>query len=539
MEKLSPYHFKIATEEEEFEAIHRLNYRTFVEEIPQHAPAAVPRLVDKFHAQNTYIVCRHENRLVGMVAFRGQRPFSLDEKLPHLDARLPIGRRPCELRLLAVEPTHRHGVVLRGLIGFVANHARAQGHDLAVISGTTRQLKLYRHLGFEPFGPLVGGPNAQFQPMLLTLENFVRKERGFMPPAQRSTSITAPANFLTGPVEVLECVRAAFSQPPVSHRAAPFLHELEAVVRQLCGLTNAGRVGILVGSGTLANDVVGGQLKLEPASGLVLSNGEFGERLIDHARRWKLTFETHRLAWGRPFDLAAVAAQLDQRGKTGWLWAVHSETSTGMLNDLNGLKRICAERGIKLCLDCISSLGTVPVDLCGVTFAAGVSGKGFAAYPGLALVFHHHPIPPSPDQLPRYLDLGFAANEAGVYFTHSSNLISALLAALRRLNESHFAGLIQAGTRLRRELRAAGFEIISPEEHATPAVVTLALPPTLDSLTVGRRLEQAGYLVGHASEYLRRRNWLQICLMGCWAESALTALLSELGRIRATVSSSR
>src|SRR5438132_1659195 len=46
---------KIATQEWEFEAIHRLNYKTFVEEIPQHAARAAPRLVDKFHLENTYI----------------------------------------------------------------------------------------------------------------------------------------------------------------------------------------------------------------------------------------------------------------------------------------------------------------------------------------------------------------------------------------------------------------------------------------------------------------------------------------------------
>ena len=53
----SALQFKIATEEWEFEQIHELNYRTFVEEIPQHQPAEQPRLVDKFHEENTYLIC--------------------------------------------------------------------------------------------------------------------------------------------------------------------------------------------------------------------------------------------------------------------------------------------------------------------------------------------------------------------------------------------------------------------------------------------------------------------------------------------------
>jgi hypothetical protein len=83
---------KIATEAWEFEQIHQLNYRTFVEEIPQHAPNPEGRLVDRFHAQNHYVIVLNGRELVGMVAWRHQRPFSLDSKVPNLDAHLPAGR---------------------------------------------------------------------------------------------------------------------------------------------------------------------------------------------------------------------------------------------------------------------------------------------------------------------------------------------------------------------------------------------------------------------------------------------------------------
>src|SRR2546426_6909119 len=85
--------FKIATEDWEFEAIHRLNYKTFVEEIPQHRDNPEQRLVDKFHAENTYAICLNGEQLAGMVAGRAKRPFSLDQKLPNLDAHLPAGRK--------------------------------------------------------------------------------------------------------------------------------------------------------------------------------------------------------------------------------------------------------------------------------------------------------------------------------------------------------------------------------------------------------------------------------------------------------------
>ena len=98
-----PLVFKFANEDWEFEQIHRLNYRTFVEEIPQHHASPTHRLVDRFHPENTYLICLSGRKLAGMLAARGNRPFSLDQKLENLDSYLPAGRKVCEIRLLAIE----------------------------------------------------------------------------------------------------------------------------------------------------------------------------------------------------------------------------------------------------------------------------------------------------------------------------------------------------------------------------------------------------------------------------------------------------
>ena len=74
MLQLGKYHFKRAETADEIEQIHRLNYRTFVEEIPQHTAQEPGRLVDKFHAKNTYFVAVSEGSVVGMVCFHDQPP---------------------------------------------------------------------------------------------------------------------------------------------------------------------------------------------------------------------------------------------------------------------------------------------------------------------------------------------------------------------------------------------------------------------------------------------------------------------------------
>ncbi|HUD82084.1 MAG TPA: aminotransferase class V-fold PLP-dependent enzyme [Candidatus Saccharimonadales bacterium] len=519
--------FKVATEDWEFEQVHQLNYKTFVEEIPQHQPSNSPRLVDKFHSENTYLICLSGRRVVGMSAARGRRPFSLDQKIPNLDSHLPPGRRVCEIRLLSVEKQFRNGQVFRGLTTLMWQFGLEHGYDLAVISGTTRQQKLYRHLGFVPFGPQVGMGDAMFQPMYLTLENFEKQAEEFLREPIRARG---PASFLPGPVAIHAQVRQAFERVPESHRSDHFISEFQSVRQRLCQLVRARDVQILLGSGTLANDAVAAQLLLDKNPGLILSNGEFGERLIDHAARMGLTFDTLKFRWGETFNLAAIEQYLSRSPAVGWLWCVHSETSTGLLNPLSSLQSICARAEVRLCADCISSIGLVPVNLEGIYLASGASGKGLAGYPGLCMVFHNHALASS-KALPRYVDLGWYAEHQGIAFTHSSNLVQALDAAVRQPDwPKKLAEGAAISSRLRASLRSMGFQVVASDADATPGVVSIALPQNQNSAQLGAQLQRAGYLLSFNSDYLRQRNWIQICLMGEYSPEKLESLLNWLAK---------
>lgn len=532
---LPSYVFKVAAEPWEIDQIHRLNHRTFVEEIPQHASNPDGVLVDKFHAENTYLICLHGTELVGMIAVRATRPFSLDQKLPDLDDLLPVSRGICEYRLLSVASGHRKGRVFVGLLAEVARYCIGQGYDLAIISGTTRQAKLYRHLGFEPFGPLVGTGDVLFQPMYLTLDTAEQLSIRLLSepwgpfgqggaPSSLSNGVGAhpetvasepPVNLLPGPVSLSATVRAAFAEEPLSHRSEQFASLFAETKARLRQMTGSSRVEIMMGSGTLANDVVGAQLSLLPGRGVVLANGEFGERLMDHASRLDLRFDAIQISWGDVFSLDDVADTLARSPDIGWLWAVHCETSTGVLNDVGAIRRLTATKGVRLCLDCISSIGASPVDLTGVYLASGVSGKGLAAFPGLSFVFSDHEVGLASSRIPRYLDLGAYAASDGVPYTISSNLVSALHAALgESATSERFVEIAALSARLRSGLTQAGFGLVSPSDHTAPAVLTIALPPQLESNAIGAALRDAGYLVSYQSRYLIDRNWIQICLMG-------------------------
>ncbi len=524
--------FKIASEDWEFEQIHRLNYRTFVNEIPQHAPNPEGRLVNRFHAENTYIICLQGRRLAGMLALRAKRPFSLDGKLPNLDVYLPKGRTPVEVRLLAVEPEFRKTVVFTQLFEHVVRHCLTEGYDIAIISGTTRQAKLYRHLGFIPFGPLVGTDQASYQPMYLTIEAFGQTlERS--PVLRSSFNESTPPdhqvfNFLPGPVTPVPEVRAAMSGTAVSHRGQMFLMRMAEVRAALCRMTSASDVAVLLGSGTLANEVVAAQLSLLETTGLVLSNGEFGERLAANSRRATLRFDWVRLPWGQLFDIAQVRRFAERLPRGGWIWFVHHETSTGVMNPLPELRALSSELGLHLCCDCISSIGALPVDLRGVYLATTASGKGLGSYPGLSMVFHDCQPKPATDRLAGYLDLGHWATHQSVPHTHSSNLLFALVEAVRRATPERMAQIAENATWLRRELRLRGFSLVAPESVASPGIVTLALDEGMSAAELGEELEIRGYWLNYRSDYLIAKNWIQASLLGNPDRASLEKLLHVL-----------
>jgi aspartate aminotransferase-like enzyme len=525
---------RVAREPWEFEAIHRLNYETFVEEIPQHPPNAERRLVDRFHHENTYVIATRGPRLVGMIVLRSKRPFSLDGKLPDLDRHLPPGCNPCEIRLLATTQDSRQGFVFRGLVAGLARHALTLGHDIAVISGTTRQLRLYRHVGFEPFGPLVGTAEAPYQPMRLTLATFTEHGRAFLSelkPMVEERATGVPLRFLPGPVTLRPAVRDAIAREPISHRSAEVAAAVERIALRLTAMTGAHAVHLIPGSGTLANDAVAQVIAGWRVPGIVLTNGVFGDRLVDQARRAGLQFDCVRAPWGQPFDAATMEAVSHATGPVGWIWATHGETSTGVLNDLATLRSIAGACGARLVIDAVSSLGAARVDLRGVTLASATSGKALGALPGVAMVFRDDGPMPAMENAPRAIDLDLHARLGGIPHTISSTLLFALDAALASMPDAAWRTRYEQTARLGRRVRdgcvEAGFRVIADRGHFD-AVTTVEPPARIASVKLGETMDNRGIELHYRTRELRERNWLQIALMGEQTDAEVERLLGEL-----------
>jgi predicted N-acetyltransferase YhbS len=175
------YRFKPAETEAEFEQIFRLNHSVFALELRQYESDPSMRRIDKFHDKNLYLIALHDERLVAMVALHDQPPFSVADRLADPTVLERFGRL-MEVRLLAIDPEHRGGVLLAGLLRLMYEHVRS--YEAVAISGHVNECAMYRKLGFRDLGPTVRSGEADYVPMILKVADLAERDahwraRGF------------------------------------------------------------------------------------------------------------------------------------------------------------------------------------------------------------------------------------------------------------------------------------------------------------------------------------------------------------------------
>jgi len=167
------YRFKQAETPEEFEQIFRLNHAVFAGELEQHPAQRGERLVDKFHDKNRYVIALAAEEVIGMISVNDEPPFSVAAKLANPRVLDSYGRL-LEVRLLAVDPAHRNGVVMAGLMLGAYEHAR--DFDAMVISGHIERAGIYHELGFRDLGPPVASGEALYVPMAIRVADLAERQ---------------------------------------------------------------------------------------------------------------------------------------------------------------------------------------------------------------------------------------------------------------------------------------------------------------------------------------------------------------------------
>ena len=125
--------------------------------------------MDKFHDKNTYFIALDAGQVAGMISVHDQPPFSIEQRLSDKSILATMGPRLLEVRLLAVEPSMRHSMVIGGLLWMVYDYARRVRCSHLLISGAEQRVTLYERIGFPRLGPPVAMGASSFVPMAAAL----------------------------------------------------------------------------------------------------------------------------------------------------------------------------------------------------------------------------------------------------------------------------------------------------------------------------------------------------------------------------------
>ena len=298
--------------------------------------------------------------------------------------------------------------------------------------------------------------------------------------------------MIPGPTPVPEQVLLAMAKHPIGHRSPAFSEITAEVNENLKWLHQTSNdVLALNVSGTGAMEA--GIINFLSAGDKVLvgSNGKFGDRWGKISKAFGLEVDTITAEWGKPLDTEEFRAKLegDTAKEIKAVIITHSETSTGILNDLETITKYVKNHGEALIMvDAVTSLGaiSVPVDEWGLDVVASGSQKGYMIPPGLGFVS----VSPKAWEayktatLPKfYLDLGKYSKSAAknsTPFTPPVNLTYGLQTALRMMKAEGLENIFARHKRLTQATRAAvkalDLQLFAPDEFASTAT-TAVMPP--------------------------------------------------------------
>ena len=356
--------------------------------------------------------------------------------------------------------------------------------------------------------------------------------------------------MIPGPTPVPERVLQALGRHPIGHRSPEFSAIVRRTTEQLQWLhQTANDVLVITGSGTAAMEA--GIVNTLSRGDRVLcgENGKFGQRWVKVARTYGLDVDVIQSPWGEPLNpetfRKALTADTERTIKAVIL--THSETSTGVINDLQTIANHVKAHGTALTVvDCVTSIGAanVPIDSWGLDVVTSGSQKGYMIPPGLSFVSMSERAWAACERsdLPKfYLDLKryrqSAAKDSNP-FTPAINLYFALETALAMMQKEGLTTIVRRHARHRAATQAGvealGLKLFAGKDCGSPAIT--AVVPGGDAEIIRKRMkERFAILLAGGQDHLKGRIF-RIGHLGfvcdrdiLTAIASLEAVLLELG----------
>jgi aspartate aminotransferase-like enzyme len=302
--------------------------------------------------------------------------------------------------------------------------------------------------------------------------------------------------FSPGPTPVPPQVLAAGAEPMVHHRGPDFQRVYERTLARLQEVHRTDSPVLLFSaSGTGAMDSAVANLCRPGDRAAVVIAGAFGERWAKLCSHYELDVARIDYAWGEVPNPDEVGARVRECG-AGVVFATHSETSTGVVVDVQALKAAVGDA--VLVVDAVSSLGAVPLETDAWSIDVVVSGsqKALMCPPGLATAAVAQPLwsvlPPSRSFYFDWRATRRAQEAFDAAFTPAVSLIRGLDVALGLLLEEGLERAFERHLRLGRATRAGakamGLELFSPDDDSAAVVTAIRTPEGVDSPHLLRHL---------------------------------------------------
>lgn len=352
--------------------------------------------------------------------------------------------------------------------------------------------------------------------------------------------------LIAGPVRIHPRVLRAMSTPSLNHRGEYF-HGIVQEIRDLLPVLfdTPGHQVILTGSGTAGLEAVYSSLLRREEPTLVLTNGNFGDRTDQIARRYCGSVTTISAPWGSALPLDRVREALEG-GPFRAVCVVHNETSVGLANDLATIAPWVKANGALFLVDGISAVGGLPLPIraWGVDAVVAGSQKGLAAPAGLAMVHLSDRAVAELGPGTFYLDLkahlsNLEKNDTP--WTPAVPLFLALREALALLKEEGLATRLERTHRLAEASRAAvdalGLELLPERRHASDTVTAVRNPAGIEDKALRGALLEEYHVALQGGQGALKGKIFRIGHMGIadWSDllvtfAALERLLARHGR---------
>ena len=243
---------------------------------------------------------------------------------------------------------------------------------------------------------------------------------------------------------------------------------------------------------------------------LAVTNGAYGERIVQMARTADIDVEPLRTPEDTPPDPAAIARALDADAAITTVAVVHCETTTGILNPVEAIGCAVKERSRTYLVDAMSSFGAIAIDIerAGIDYLVSSANKCIEGVPGFSFVIARRDALEAAEGRARSLSLDLVAQWRGFErngqfrFTPPTHAILAFDRALRELEEE--GGIEARGARYRRNhealmtgMRALGLRPYLPPEVQSFIITSFHYPrhPVFDFDTFYRKLSDRGMII--------------------------------------------